>query len=660
MSEALPQPLRVFITGGTAAERAFLHAQIAAAPVRPEVIETEEDRVTPLQENLFSRLFRCNPISTILLRWSDLAIIDVNPAFTEFSGYAAEELLGRDVKQLDLLVDRHQGEELLERLRGADSLRYVEVSFKTKAGGQRLSTGFFERVGIEDVDYLLGMVVDISERDRAANEIRKLAAFPELNPNPVLEFANDGRLTYFNRAAVLLAQAVGFEAIEQMLPEDHAATVRECLATQNPRLRHETKQRRRTLSWSFYPIVSQGVVHCYVGDITEKLQLEEQIRQAQKMEAVGQLAGGVAHDFNNLLTIVQMQISMLRMRGGLSTDTAAGIEEIANAAERATNLTRQLLTFSRRQVKAAKNIDPGELLSGMTKLLRRVLGEDVILESRFAPELPVVYADPGMIEQVLMNLAVNARDAMPRGGRLLIELDARTFTETQAQRHPDARAGEFVCLSVSDTGVGIEPENLTRIFEPFFTTKEVGKGTGLGLAIVYAVVRQHEGWIEVESAVGKGTRFRVYLPAVARKPVGAPEGVAIGGEQLPGGCETVLIVEDEVAVRAVARMALRRLGYTVLEADNAQAALRLWTELGGRVDLLFTDIVMPGGMSGHELAARLQLMRPELKILFCSGYTREAEAFDPGEGRSANFLPKPYKAGDLALAVRRVLAQATV
>ncbi|MFT3831676.1 MAG: ATP-binding protein [Opitutaceae bacterium] len=653
MSEQPPQPLRVVITGGTAPERALLHAQIAATPARPEVCEA--DASEPPAENLFTRLFRSNPTATLLLRWSDLAIIDVNPAFVAFSGFAADELLGRAAKELDLLVDRSEGAELLSRLRAATSLRYADVSFKTKAGERRLSTGFFERVEIEGVDYLLCMIVDLSERDRAENEIRKLAKFPELNPNPVLEFDAAGRLSYFNRAAVSLAQSVGFETVEQMLPTDHAETVAECLATQKPRLRHETKHRQRTLSWSFYPIVPQGVVHCYVGDITEKLQLEEQIRQAQKMEAVGQLAGGVAHDFNNLLTIIQMQISMLRMRGGLSTETAAGIDEIANAAERATNLTRQLLTFSRRQVKAAKNLDPGDLVGGMTKLLRRVLGEDVILESRFAPELPVVFADPGMLEQVLMNLAVNARDAMPRGGRLLIELDARSFTEAQARRHPEARAGEFVCLSVSDTGVGIAPENITRIFEPFFTTKEVGKGTGLGLAIVYAIVRQHEGWIEVESTVGRGTSFRVFLPALVRKPTGATEGASSGGEQLPVGCETILVVEDEVAVRAVARMALRRLGYTVLEADNAQAALRLWTELGGRVDLLFTDIVMPGGMSGHELAARLQLQKPDLKILFCSGYTREAEAFDPGDGRSANFLPKPYKASELALAMRRVL-----
>ena len=453
-----------------------------------------------------------------------------------------------------------------------------------------------------------------------------------------------------------LAQSIGIAAVDQMLPSDHAAIVAECLSSQRPCLRHETRYGQRTLSWSFYPIISLNVVHCYVGDITEKLQLEEQFRQSQKMEAVGQLAGGVAHDFNNLLTIIQMQISMLKMRGALPKDTAAGVEEIANAAERASNLTRQLLTFSRRQVKAARNLDPSELVGGMTKLLRRVLGEDVVLESHFAPELPLVFADPGMIEQVLMNLGVNARDAMPRGGRLLIELEAVSVDEEQAQRHAQARPGKFVCLSVKDTGNGIAADHLAHIFEPFFTTKEVGKGTGLGLSIVYAVVRQHDGWVEVESQIGSGSTFRVYLPALERKKPAEAETTETA-ESLPGGCETILVVEDEVAVRTVARMALRRLGYTVLEADNAPAALRLWSELAGRVDLLFTDIVMPGGMSGHELAARLQLQRPELKVLFCSGYTREVEQYDVTDGASRNFLPKPYKAGELAEAVRRCLSE---
>jgi len=661
MNEQAPQPLRVFVTGGTAPERAFLRAQIAAMPARPAVVETEAAGVgDDAREDLFNRLMQSNPVATVLLRWDDLTIIDVNPALVELLGFPSEELLGRTVDELDFFVEHQKGETLLLRLRSASSLRSVEVEFRTKAGAQRLASGFFERLDLDGVGYLLGMFVDESERDRAANEIRKLAAFPELNPNPVLEFDATGRLTYFNRAAVSLAQSIGIESVEQMLPDGHAAFVAECLEMQKPKLRYETRHEQRTLSWSFYPIVTHSVVHCYVGDITEKLQLEEQIRQSQKMEAVGQLAGGVAHDFNNLLTIIQMQISMLRMREAMAPEIASGVDEIACAAERATNLTRQLLTFSRRHAKAAKNVDPSEMVGGMTKLLRRVLGEDIALESRFAPDLPAVFADPGMIEQVLMNLAVNARDAMPRGGRLLIELDAVALDESQARRSPKARAGRFVCLSVTDTGAGIAAENLVRIFEPFFTTKEVGKGTGLGLAIVYAVVQQHEGWIEVESAPGVGTKFHVFLPAVERVASRGAVADGAGGEPLPGGNETILVVEDEVAVRAVARMALRRLGYTVLEAESAPAALRLWSELGAGVDMLFTDIVMPGGMNGHELAARLQLLKPELKVLFCSGYTREAEQFDPEGKGSAHFLPKPYKAAELAVAVRRVLDDAAV
>ena len=543
------------------------------------------------------------------------------------------------------------------RLSGAEVLVDADQASgrsQTPSDDRSLASGFLEPLKSDRVDYLLGLIIDETERDRAAAEIRKLAAFPELNPNPVLEFDAGGRLSYFNGAAVSLAQSVGGGALDRILPPDYELLVAAVLATQRPRLRHETRCGARTLSWSFYPIIPLNVVHCYVGDITDKLQLEEQFRQSQKMEAVGQLAGGVAHDFNNLLTIIQMQVSMMKMQHSLSEDTAAGIEEIAHAAERASNLTRQLLTFSRRQVKAAKNLDPSDIVGGMTKLLRRVLGEDVALESRFEVDLPLVFADRGMIEQVLMNLAVNARDAMPRGGRLLIELEAVSIDEVPAKRHSQARAGKFVCLSVSDTGSGIASEHIAHIFEPFFTTKDVGKGTGLGLSIIYAVVHQHDGWVEVESQKGVGTRFRVFLPALARADQAAAD-VPATAERLPGGCETILLVEDEVSVRAVARMALRRLGYTVLEADNAPAALRLWSELGAQVDLLFTDIVMPGGMSGHELAARLQLQRPELKVLFCSGYSRELAQSDIANDLSSNYLSKPYKAGELAMTVRRCL-----
>jgi PAS domain S-box-containing protein len=650
MIQPANNPLRVVLVGGTMEERQKARAQLGAMAEPLRVVSDGQDA----SAEIFVKVFADNPVATIRVDWTELAVLESNAAFAELSGYEAAAVLGRPLSELGFTLDGLPAHDVLRRLGSGESMRRVVVSFRKRNGDLCHATGYFSRLAAGAADCVLGMLVDESERDRAANEIRKLATFPELNPNPVLEFGADGQLTYFNRAAIALAESVGFRTVEELLPPQHVGIVGECLATQRPRLRMETRNGTRTLSWSFYPIVPHNLVHCYLGDITDRLQLEAQMRQAQKMEAVGQLAGGIAHDFNNLLTIVQMQISMLRMRGVLGPEVAAGIDEISHAAERATNLTRQLLTFSRRQVKSARDIDVNELVSGMTKLLRRILGEDIVLESRFASGPACIHADPGMIEQVLMNLVVNSRDAMPRGGRLVIGLEVANLDAAAGRRHPQARPGRFVCLSVADTGTGIEPDDMTRIFEPFFTTKEVGKGTGLGLAIVYAVTRQHDGWVEVESAVGKGTRFAVYLPALDR-PTGSAGQLRAAEMSVPGGRETILVVEDEAAVRSVARQVLARLGYNVLEADSAPAALRLWEELGSSVDLLFTDLVMPGGVTGHEMVQRLRGQRPDLKVLYCSGYDRESELLAPGEASRPDFLPKPYKAADLGHAVRRVL-----
>ncbi len=390
-------------------------------------------------------------------------------------------------------------------------------------------------------------------------------------------------------------------------------------------------------------------------DVTTRLQLEEQFRQSQKMEAVGQLAGGIAHDFNNLLTVVQMQTSLMLDSQPSDPGVDQGLRQIMEAATRAANLTRQLLAFSRQNVKQAQALDLSGVVTGTTKLLRRVLGEHISLESRFASNLPFIHADPGMMEQVLMNLVINARDAMPNGGRLVISLDLANVDERYVAAHPSARTGRFVQLTVRDTGSGIAPEVLPRIFEPFFTTKEVGKGTGLGLATVFGIVQHHHGWIEIESQVGRGSTFRVFLPPLegAVQPASAsPSATASGGS------ETVLLVEDEPAVSAVATRALERRGYRVLKAGSAADALRVWEESDGKVDLLLTDLIMPGGVTGQQLATRLRTKRPGLKVIYMSGYSRETinggHQFEPGR----NFLPKPYPLEELTAIVRRRLDEA--
>jgi PAS domain S-box-containing protein len=386
-------------------------------------------------------------------------------------------------------------------------------------------------------------------------------------------------------------------------------------------------------------------------DITQRRHLEEQLRQSQKMDAVGQLAGGIAHDFNNMLAVIQMQCSLL-MDDCDPRAVRDGLQEVVAATERAANLTRQLLTFSRRQVTQPRDIDIGETIGATTRLLRRVLGENVDLDTRLAPGLPLVHADAGMMEQVLMNLAINARDSMPGGGRLSIRLEATTLDAARAQRHPDAAPGRYVCLSVSDTGCGIPAEDLPRIFEPFFTTKPVGKGTGLGLATVFGIVQQHRGWIEVQSTVGRGTSFSVFLPA--RTASGGPRPAAAPSRAVGGGHETILLVEDEPAVRAVSRVALQRYGYRVIEAESAARALEVWTAAAPAVDLLLTDLIMPGA-SGSQLAAELLARAPGLKVIYTSGYSPEAVdrqlRLEPG----CTLLQKPYTIEDLAATVRRSL-----
>ena len=406
-----------------------------------------------------------------------------------------------------------------------------------------------------------------------------------------------------------------------------------------------------------YPLRTRdGTIYRVAGiatDVTSRRQLEEQLRQSQKMEVVGQLAGGIAHDFNNLLTVIQGNASLLLSEPDLRVDARAELSEIAVAADRAANLTRQLLTFGRRQLPSARSIDLVEAVASMVQLLHRVLGEDVVLETRFA-EVPVVQADPGMIEQIVMNLALNARDSMPAGGRLALGLDGVTISPADLDDHPGGSIGAFARISVSDSGMGIPHAVMPHIFEPFFTTKEIGKGTGLGLATVFGIVEQHRGWIEVDSRVGRGTTFQVFLPAAEHAVPGSGPAATSPGVA-PRGSETILLVEDEPAVRRLARTVLERYGYRVIEAESGPAALAAWEAVGPTVDLLLVDLVMPGGMSGRDLAIVLTDRRPDLRVLYATGYSHEVvtRRFNFTVGR--DFLQKPYGPKDLAAAVRSCL-----
>jgi PAS domain S-box-containing protein len=415
-----------------------------------------------------------------------------------------------------------------------------------------------------------------------------------------------------------------------------------------------TKEKaKRTLLYAAELVELDGAPHVLVltTDITERRLLEEQLRQAVKMEAVGRLAGGIAHDFNNLLTAIIGSADLLLEDLDPASSARGDVAEIRRAGERAAQLTRQLLAFSRKQPLTPRVIDVNALVADMDRLLRRLIGEDVELRTVLTPGVGAVRADAGQLEQVIMNLAVNARDAMPRGGKLTIETANAELDEAYAREHVTVRAGPAVMIAVSDTGTGMDSETLGHIFEPFFTTKEVGKGTGLGLATVYGIVKQSGGHVWVYSEPGRGTAFKIYLPRVTE----AVEGVgAAAAPATVQGTETLLVVENEAPLRELTRRMLEAKGYTVLTAATPTDALALVERHAGPIHLAVNDVILPG-MDGPELARRLDKARPGLRVLFVSGYANEAivhqGVLDPGVA----YLPKPFTAEALARKVREVL-----
>jgi len=361
----------------------------------------------------------------------------------------------------------------------------------------------------------------------------------------------------------------------------------------------------------------------------------------------------VAHDFNNLLTVIQGYTQLLLV---MSPDDHPGrepLEKIIGATQRAAGLTTQLLTFSRKQVAQPKAVDLNKVVNNVTGMLRPLLGENIRLNLRPATQLPAIMADAALLEQVMVNLAVNARDAMPKGGDLIISTFTSEIDESYVKCRPQASAGLFVCLQVSDSGTGMDAGTLERIFEPFFTTKGVGKGTGLGLATVYGIVKQHRGWVEVASQVGVGTTFKVFVPAVASS-VNQTEFVQ-NPAAIRGGAETILVVEDEPALRELVTKVLRSYGYQVLEAAHGKEAIRVWQGTALKPSLLLTDMMMPEGMTGWELAERIRTEAPEIKVLFTSGYSPEIFGGEVQLDERSNFLPKPYHPRILARTVRSCL-----
>jgi two-component system, cell cycle sensor histidine kinase and response regulator CckA len=557
---------------------------------------------------------------------------------------------GKSLLSFILPLDHTPFQHLLEHVRysgeGRACLRIVPEKGKPE---------FFNCVGTRlpgDDTHVLFVGQNVTNQKRTETEVVRMAAFPRFNPNPILEFAADGTLNYSNEAALKMAQELKMEHPSAILPLNTATIVKMCLATGENHLYVQNFVNGRTLSWSFYPIEGHHVVHCYAEDITSRLNLEAQVRQMQKMESVGQLAAGIAHDFNNLLTVIQGHSGLLQCDEQMHPQMLESAKQISIAADKAANLTRQLLAFSRKQLMQPQLIDLNEVIGNITKMLKTLLGENVKLERKLAAHVSPIYADIGMIEQVMINLAVNARDAMPNGGTLQFETSMEVIDETYAQSHPESRKGHFACFKVRDTGQGMDASTMAHIFEPFFTTKAPGKGTGLGLSTVYGIVKQHCGWVDVKSEINEGTTFTIFLPTCTKSSALNETGRR---SAVPGGKETIMVVEDEAALRELVHEILKKKGYTVLEAATGTQALNVWAQERHRVDMLFTDLLMPEGMTGYELAQRVLADKPELKVLYTSGYSPESvySGFQALEG--VHFLQKPYQPEMLAQAVRNCL-----
>jgi PAS domain S-box-containing protein len=597
-------------------------------------------------------------------------ILDVNRQAYESLGYRREELIGMTLYDFDVDTERSFLDQIAARL-DADEVIAFDSRHRRKDGSVfpvEVRVRAFWQGGCR---FAVSLVRDITERKHAEQALFEsyslLNAVVEGTSDAIYVKDIQGRYLMINSAGARLLsttveKVIGKDDRELFTPDTARAIMqhdRQVLALEEPQTFEETAmvagERRMYLTTKGVYRDRRGQVIGLIGmarDITELKRLEEQFRQAQKMEAVGRLAGGIAHDFNNLLTVINGNSELVFDSLCANDSNRELLAEIVNSGERAANLTRQLLAFSRKQMLQPEVVNLNDMLGQVLKLLQRLIGEDIELALLPSDALGLTKIDQGQFEQAIINLAVNARDAMPEGGRLTIETSNVDLDEHYAEQHPEVRPGRYVSVAVSDTGQGMDEATRARIFEPFFTTKELGKGTGLGLAMVYGFIKQSGGHIEAYSEISHGTSLKLYLP---RADEGMPVATAIPKQlTIPVGTETVLVVEDEAAVRNLLRRVLQSRGYTILEARDGQEAIEVAQQHLGRIDLLITDLVMPR-MSGRELIERLVQVRPEIRILLMSGYS-DKMAVDQGMLQaSLTFVQKPFGPIDLVRKVREVL-----
>ncbi len=650
-----------------------LHA-MEAAQERDQATEALRAR-----EQHYATIFRAGPMGICTTRFSDGLMVDVNQAFLDLFGYTREEMIGHTTRELNMWVGAEERKEVTGRLSLQGRIPSFELQVRKKSGQIGVILASTELVDIGGERYMLSMFSDITERKCAEAALReseeRFRALVDGAPEGIF-VQSGGHFLFLNPAMVALLGAaraedlLGTEFTPRIAPEYRDA-VRARIRSQR-----ETgtsappmDQEYLRLDGSRVPVETTAVAFRFQGqdahlvfvrDATarrkaeaERENLQAQLLQARKMESVGRLAGGVAHDFNNILMVQRGYCEMIKLELREGDPLAEGLAQIDACAERATALTRQLLAFSRKQPLQPRDFDLNALLRNLDDMLRRLIGEDVDLVIAPAPAPAMVRADPGQIEQVIVNLAVNARDAMPQGGRLTIEVSQVELDKAYIEQHIDVVPGPYVMLAVSDTGCGMDDEIRSHIFEPFFTTKSEGKGTGLGLSTVYGIVRQSGGNVWVYSEPGKGTAFKVYLPRVQAEPT----QIARQETRVTRGAgELVLVVEDEPALRTLAMRMIERLGYRSSEAANAGTAHILVEEQGLRPDLLITDMVMPG-MSGRVLVERLRQTVPDVKVIYMSGYTDNAIVHHGLLDAGISFLQKPFSMADLGARIRSVLAE---
>lgn len=608
-------------------------------------------------------------------------IVFVNNAFTEETGYGLEEVLGKNPRFLN--SGRHD-RSFFQRYWN------TILSGKTWIGeivNRRKDGSFYtqeQRVTpIHDaqgrITHFIAIQQDVTSRKRLETELRhareRFQRIFRANPMAIGICAQtDGRFIEVNDSYVKMMGYTREELIGRSASELNLwvnSTQREQLVTALKRHGsvNNLELQLRTKTGAVMDVLTSveplqvGLEACWLFidvDITARKALEAQLRQSAKMEGIGALASGVAHDFNNLLTVIKGHTEMLATIPQLPPEIRASVQEIAEVTDRASNLTRQLLAFSRKQSFQPQPVHLNDVLTNLTKMLRRIIGEDITLEMHCAPALPVIHADVGMLEQVVFNLAVNARDAMPQGGRLTISTDVVTAAPKTNASEAQQSSALYVRMVVQDSGCGIPPELHHRIFEPFFTTKELGMGTGLGLATVRSIVEQHQGWIELRSQPGQGTSFFIYFPILQVPADSSAAEVQQPWQNPPAprGKETILIVEDEPVVRQLASDILRMHGYKTITAGSGPEALDIWAEHHSTIDAALLDIIMPGGITGLALAQRLRELRPNLPILFTSGYFNSQMLFESTpQLDKQHFLQKPYTPNQLAMALRSVLGQ---